>query len=259
MWKFSRTISPETLYRYGISDWLSEGNTPEPRPAAANSQAPYNTPVQITIIYQDDDLVVADKPEGVSAIEQRDPDDPSLLTLLEKQLNQKLWVVQALSTPVSGLNCFAKHDEAHKMLSQAFDDHHIKLDFRLLALGSPKADEGEIDAPIRPAGAGRMAVDLERGRPACTHWRVLHRAGPHALIQARSKTGLRHQLRAHFAHAGWPIAGDDRYGPVSADYPRLMLHAAELRFETPAGSTLHLQTPPPPSFLEVLDRLAHTR
>lgn len=213
------------------------------------------------ILHLDADLVAVAKPEGLASIPERDLQAGSARQELEAELRQKLFTVHRLDKEVSGVLLFARTAAVHQHLNAQFLARAVHKSYLLLALGRLEQPEGLIEAPIREFGSGRSAVDPVSGKPSATAWCVLRHFDQTALVEARPRTGRRHQLRVHFYSIGHPIAGDLRYGVRREQqrWPRLMLHAASIEFTTPAGVTLSLTAPPPPSFQAVLTLLEETQ
>jgi len=209
------------------------------------------------LLHEDPHLLVVHKPEGLSAIPERDLSVPSVQRLLEAQRGERLWVVHRLDKEVSGVLLFARDPATHRALSIAFEQRRVEKSYTLAVHGVPARSEGVLDRPIAQFGSGRMGVDPRRGKPSRTSFRVLQRARAFALVEARPHTGRRHQLRVHFYSDGHPIVGDPRYGDLTlqATFPRLMLHARTLTIPLPDGATLTIEAPLPPSYLDALPAL----
>lgn len=216
----------------------------------------------MTILHEDDGLLAIDKPEGLSAIPERDLAQPSAQRLLEAARDEKLFVVHRLDKEVSGLLLFARTAEVHRALSLAFERREVEKRYLGLVWGEVAGERGEVALPIHAFGSGRMGVDA-RGRPSLTRWSVLARgalAGRAVTLLALAPvTGRRHQLRVHCYAIGHALVGDPRYGDkaLQATQPRLMLHALEARFvlvrgRGEGGARHHLVASPPQGFLEVL-------
>lgn len=211
----------------------------------------------LPLVHEDAALLAVAKPEGLATIAERDLGVPCLHRLLEAQRSERLWIVHRLDKEVSGLVLFARHADAHRALSVAFERRDVKKSYRVAVHGQLAADEGTIDRPIVQFGSGRMGVDDRRGKPSRTTYRALRRAPRFTLADAHPLTGRRHQIRVHFYSLGHPLVGDPRYGDLAqqAKFPRLMLHAHRLDVPHPAGGRLQLEAPPPPSFDEALASL----
>ncbi len=214
--------------------------------------------MELPILYEDDDLLVVYKPEGLAAIPERDPSQPSARRLLETSRGERLWVVHRLDKEASGVLLFARSAGAHRYMNTLFEQRQVRKLYRVLVHGRLASKQGQIQAPIRMYGSGRMGVDPDRGKPSETRYRVLaYLDEAYSLIEAWPLTGRRHQIRVHCYHIGHPIVGDSRYGDRSVQqrYPRLMLHAFSMRFRHPKGQELEIIAPVPKSFQQVLDAL----
>ncbi|MCU0658203.1 MAG: RluA family pseudouridine synthase [Polyangiaceae bacterium] len=209
------------------------------------------------LLHEDPSLLVVAKPEGISAIPERDLQIPSVQRLLEAQRGERLWVVHRLDKEVSGALLFARTPDAHRALSLAFERREVEKSYTIATHGRIAADEGALDRPILQFGSGRMGIDDRRGKPSLTRFRVLQRSGKYTLLDASPHTGRRHQLRVHFYAEGHPIVGDLRYGErgLQATFPRLMLHARRLRVPHPGGGHLAIEAPLPAGFLASLAAL----
>jgi RluA family pseudouridine synthase len=208
-------------------------------------------------LFENADVVAVDKPEGLAAIPERRPRGPSVLELLSARREEKLFVVHRLDKETSGVMIFARNAEAHRHLNEQFERRTIRKVYLALAHGSFARAEGEIDAPVRQFGSGRVAVDAKRGKTSVTGYTVLERFVSHTLVEVRPRTGRRHQIRVHLYHIGHPIVGDPLYGDKSmqADYPRLMLHAHKLTLPVGSGQELTVEAPASESFRSVLEAI----
>jgi len=186
----------------------------------------------IPILYDHNDILAIEKPAGISSIPERNLSKETVLSILEKQLGQKLFVVHRLDKEVSGVMLFARTAAAHKHLNKAFFDRTVSKTYRALVLGVIKEETGTIDKPIRQFGSGRMGVDEKKGKPCQTSFEVLERFDDTTLLNAFPVTGRRHQIRVHLYAIGHPVAGDPLYGDKNTQkkYPRLMLHAVKIKF-----------------------------
>jgi RluA family pseudouridine synthase len=209
----------------------------------------------VSILFENADIVAVDKPEGLAAIPERRPQGPSLLELLSAQRDEKLYVVHRLDKETSGVIVFARHAEAHRRLNAQFEARTVRKVYLALAHGSLARADGEIDAPLRQFGSGRVAVDSKRGKVCATEYTVLERFASHTLVEVRPRTGRRHQIRVHLYHIGHPIVGDPLYGDKSIQtrYSRLMLHAHALTLPLGSGQELTVEAPVSESFRAVLE------
>ncbi|MFA6109357.1 MAG: RNA pseudouridine synthase [Candidatus Latescibacterota bacterium] len=223
-----------------------------PSPSLAQAAAP-----SFTVLYEDAGVVAVDKPAGLSAIPERDPDRPCLVSLVAAWLGERLWVVHRLDKEVSGVILFARSAEAHRHLNDEFAARRVCKTYLALAHGRISVDQGVIERPVRTFGSGRAGVDDEHGKPSRTEFAVLARASEHTLVSAHPVTGRRHQLRVHFYSLGHSLAGDPRYGDpaIQGRIPRLMLHALRLECRLPDGAPLVVEAPVPDTFTASLAAL----
>jgi tRNA pseudouridine32 synthase/23S rRNA pseudouridine746 synthase len=212
----------------------------------------------LPVLYEDAYLLAIHKPEGLAAIPERNPAHPSARQLLETARGERLFVVHRLDKEASGILLFARTPETHRYLNELFAARRVHKIYRALVHGRVASMQGQIQAPIRAFGSGRMGVDFQRGKLSETRYRVLEYVGEaYTLLELSPLTGRRHQIRVHCYHLGHPIVGDIRYGERAQQqpFPRLMLHALRLRFRHPEGHELELTAPEPESFQHVLDAL----
>ena len=202
----------------------------------------------IGILHENAELLLVNKPEGVSTIPERDQSVASVQRLLEAERGERLWVVHRLDKEVSGALVFARSADAHRELCQAFESRAVTKTYLALARGLLKLDSDVIDMPIREFGSGRMGVD-PRGKPSRTGFRVLERGADCSLLEVELHSGRRHQIRVHLYAIGHPLIGEVRYGTDPRADTRLMLHAWKLGL--PA---LSAEAPPPESFAQELRR-----
>lgn len=237
-------------------------------------------PASIPILYQDDSLLAIDKPAGLPTLpDGYDPSAPYVRGLLEPVYG-RLWIVHRLDRDTSGVLLLARTAEAHRFLNAQFDQRQASKVYHALVVGSPEWGMKTVDLPLRVdvGHKHRTAVDMQRGKPAVTQFRVLQRFAPgwslcaYALIKAVPLTGRTHQIRAHLTAVGYPILADDLYGSYleSAQevgrianpahepvlMPRLALHALQLNIEHPALHThLHFKAPYPEDFAQAVEQL----
>ena len=230
----------------------------------------------LPVLYEDDDLYVVDKPEGLPVIPERIARGPCALEVAAGQAGGRLFVVHRLDRDTSGVLLFAKNAAAHRHMNGEFEHRRARKTYAAVAEGRMAVSDGKVTAPIRPFGSGRMGVDRKRGKPCLTHYRVVRFAGDCTELLAHPVTGRRHQIRVHLYSLGHPIVGDRRYGPPSgsgrpagepsrtagepsrAERPeadRLMLHARTLSIRLPSGGPARVASPLPESYLAILRRL----
>lgn len=204
------------------------------------------------VLYETDDYLAVDKPEGVVSINEAGRG--GLPELLKDVFPGKLYPVHRLDRGASGVIVFAKNAAAHRHLNGEFDRREVQKTYLALVDGAVASNHGQINAPIREFGSGRMGVDPKRGKPSSTEWKIAKRLDGATLLRVSPSTGRRHQIRVHLYHIGHPILGDLRYGDRARQelFPRLMLHALTLEFALPSGERVTVEAPPPPSFEAVV-------
>jgi tRNA pseudouridine32 synthase / 23S rRNA pseudouridine746 synthase len=213
--------------------------------------------MEIPILFENADVIAANKPEGLTSIPGSERGKDTLLSLLSKQFGHKLFVVHRLDKGVSGVMLFAKNAAAHKFLNDQFSSHTVKKTYLALVHGVPAPQQGVISRPIHQFGSGRMGVDELRGKASATEYGVVEKIGDCSLVEAHPRTGRKHQLRVHFYSIGHPVAGDGLYGDKTAQaaFTRMMLHAKEITFKLPSGETKTIEAPVPESFSSVVTSL----
>ncbi|KAF0150825.1 MAG: pseudouridine synthase [Ignavibacteria bacterium] len=212
--------------------------------------------IEIKILYEDDNIVVVNKPEGLASIHDNAGENEDLHTTLSNRLNQKVLVVHRLDKEVSGVIIYAKNESAHKELNKQFAERRVNKTYLALVHGEVRKDRGKINKPIREFGSGRMGVDDNNGKPSKTVYETIKRFPSFTLLELNPDTGRRHQLRVHLYYIGHPIVGDLRYGEKSfqENFPRLMLHAKSLTV-TIKGNELTFTAELPGSFSKCLQTI----
>jgi 23S rRNA pseudouridine1911/1915/1917 synthase len=201
-----------------------------------------------TVVFEDEDLVVVDKPAGLLAAPTPESDRNNLASLLERrhQAGPRILVVHRIDLETSGLMVFAKSAQANRVLSERFRTHDLERAYQAVVAGEFPGDLARIDKPVG-------------GRPAVTHVAVRERFGARAtLLDCRLETGRTHQIRLHVLAMGHPVLGDGRYGAPfrAAPAPRMALHATTLGFRHPlSGAPLAFSSPWPPDLAAWTDRL----
>ena len=169
--------------------------------------------MKIPILYEDEHLIVVDKPADVLTVPDRhDPDLPNLKHLLAER-HGTIIPVHRLDRPTTGALVFARTPEAHRALSMQFEGRQVEKVYLALVDGVPDPQEGEIDEPIapHPAKVGRMMVS-SRGKFARTDYKVMETFGKFSLVGVQIFTGRTHQIRVHLAYLGHPLIVDPLYG-----------------------------------------------
>lgn len=222
-------------------------------------------PIALDVVFEDEDLLVIDKPPGLVVHPGAGNRKGTLVNALlhhapELSHLPRAGLVHRLDKDTSGLLVVARTTAAHAALVAALADRNIHREYRALVRGEVVAGT-RIEAPIgrHPTARTRMAVN-PRGKPAVTHTRVIERIAGYTLLAVTLESGRTHQIRVHLSHAGTPIVGDPVYGgrrllagglsPAAADavtrFPRQALHAARLAFRHPrTGEDLDFEAPLP--------------
>jgi len=213
--------------------------------------------IVISVLFENDDVVVLDKPEGLATIPTRNGQGGSLLEALSAERGEKLYIVHRIDKETSGVIVFARNAEAHRWLNRQFETRSVEKAYLALTHGVVAPDKGTIDAPLRQFGSGRVAVDSERGKGSVTEFQVVERFRSYTLVEAYPRTGRRHQIRVHLYHLGHPIVGDPLYGEKTTqeNFPRLMLHAFRLTLQAPSGQDITVEAPIPESFQTLRETL----
>ncbi|MCW2277230.1 RluA family pseudouridine synthase [Heliophilum fasciatum] len=237
---------------------------PEPAPTEL---VPENIPLDI--VYQDQDVVVINKPAGLVVHPAEGHGSGTLVHGLLYHITDlsgingelRPGIVHRIDKDTSGLLVVAKNDEAHIALTEQVKAHEVQREYLALAHGIVQAETGRIEAPIGrdPKDRQRMAV-VAGGKPSVTHFRVRQRFGaePFTLLHCTLETGRTHQIRVHLAYIGHPVAGDPKYGPrkIAFGLPGQALHAWCLRFTHPRdGREMRFEAPLPPLFAQTLEQL----
>lgn len=254
-------------------------------PVAPHPQA---EEIPLNVAFEDDHVVVIDKPAGLVVHPAAGNETGTLVNALIAHCGDSLsgvggvkrpGIVHRLDKDTSGLLVVAKTDAAHRALSALFADHGRTMglvrEYRAFAWGQPSRKAGTIEAALgrHPVHRERMAVvDEERGRHAVTHWRVAQAFGAASEILCRLETGRTHQIRVHLAHLGHPLLGDRTYGSgwrtkasllppdaqaALAALDRQALHASTLGFPHPiTGEELHFESPLPADLDALREALA---
>jgi 23S rRNA pseudouridine1911/1915/1917 synthase len=240
-------------------------------PVAAEPLKVVETPVdELKIIYQDEHIVVVDKPAGVVAHPTVGFDGPTVagallargIQLSTSGAQERQGIVQRLDVGTSGLMMLAKSELAYSRLKQAFRDRAVHKIYHAIIQGHPDPSEGTFDAPIgrHPKAEFKFAV-VEGGKPSVTHYKTLELFPATTLVEVNLETGRTHQIRVHFSAFKHPLLGDTMYGAdpklaKSLAIERQWLHAKELGFTHPiTAEQIHLVTEYPADLAAVLERL----
>ena len=227
------------------------------------------TQMALDIVYEDEDLLVINKPKGLVVHPAAGHQDDTLVNGLLYALGDDLsgingelrpGIVHRIDKDTSGLLAVAKNDYAHTMLASQLKDHTMARTYEAIVCGNLKEDSGTVDAPIgrHPSDRKKMCVTERNSRNAVTHWEVVARYRGYTHIRCKLETGRTHQIRVHMAHIGHPILGDTVYGHKKAELGQSSqcLHAGALCFRHPRdGRPVMVFAPLPDYFREVLEKL----
>ena len=232
---------------------------PDATPSSLASQD-----LPLTILYEDEDIAVIDKPAGLVVHPAAGHRDQTLVNALLFHVTDlsgvggeiRPGIVHRLDKDTSGVMVIAKHDDAHRKLTAEWGTDRVKKEYVALVYGTPPSDRGTIDAPIGrdPRDRKRMAV-VASGRRAVTDYEVTERLRYVSLLRCRLRTGRTHQIRVHMKHIGHPLVGDPVYsGPqwrgipdkklqrAVASFERQALHASRITFPHPrSGATVSFE------------------
>ena len=245
---------------------------PEPGPAHNEAQD-----IPLTIVFEDEHLLVVDKPAGLVVHPAAGNLDGTLVNALLHHCGRTLsgiggvarpGIVHRIDKDTSGLLVVAKTDVAHEGLARQFAAHSIDRRYLAIVNGVPKASHGIIDAPLARSATNRKKIAIvegKRGKRAVTHWRRLELLDDAALVECRLETGRTHQVRVHMASIGHALVGDPVYGRSGNTHGKLLkelqfhrqaLHAAELGFTHPVTKhRLSFSSPMPPDMQELFNAL----
>ena len=239
--------------------------TATPPPARPLEAQPQDIPLHI--VYEDDALLVVDKPRGMVVHPAAGNEDGTLVNALLAHCQGSLsgingvlrpGIVPRIDKDTSGLLVVAKTDAAHVGLSAQLQAHSMQREYRAIVHGRLREQIGCIDAPLarHPTHRKKMAV-VPGGRRAVTHYEVLEEFSSFSYLVCRLETGRTHQIRVHMAHIGHPVAGDPVYGPAKGlDIGGQCLHAALLGFSHPlTGEWMRFSSPLPDYFEALLQKL----
>ena len=227
------------------------------------------TEMALDIVYEDEDVLVINKPKGLVVHPAAGHSDDTLVNGLLYAMGDSLsgingelrpGIVHRIDKDTSGLLAVAKNDLAHTVLASQLKDHSMARTYEAIVCGSFREDSGTVNAPIgrHPTDRKKMCVTQRNSKEAVTHWEVVARYRGYTHIRCRLETGRTHQIRVHMAHIGHPILGDTVYGHKSKELGQesQCLHAGLLCFRHPrTGLPVMVSAPLPEYFREVLEKL----
>jgi len=245
---------------------------PDPTPAHNEAQD-----IPLVIAYEDEHLIVVDKPAGLVVHPAAGNLDGTLVNALLHHCRGSLsgiggverpGIVHRIDKDTSGLMIAAKTDPAHVGLAAQFAKHSIDRRYKAIVAGVPRPAEGTVDAPLARSSANRKKIAIVqdgRGKRAVTHYRTIERLRGAAMVECRLETGRTHQVRVHMASLGHPLLGDPVYGRTRPEHRELLnrlnfkrqaLHAARLGFIHPVTSApLCFESEIPPDMCELFSEL----
>ena len=236
---------------------------PEPAPCAAQAEE-----IPLDIIYEDDDLLVVNKPQGMVVHPAAGNPSGTLVNALLAHCGESLsgingvmrpGIVHRIDKDTSGLLIVAKNDLAHQGLAEQIKEHSFSRVYEAVICGHLKETNGTVDAPIgrHPIHRKKMTVTEQHSRNAVTHYEVLQEYARYTHIRLKLETGRTHQIRVHMAYLGHPLAGDPVYGKSLSCLPGQCLHAREIGFVHPrSGEYLSFTSPLPDYFTAFLQNIA---
>ena len=243
---------------------MVEVTIPEPKTVDI---APKEMPLDI--IYEDEDVLVLNKPKGLVVHPAAGHQDDTLVNGLLYAMGDSLsgingelrpGIVHRIDKDTSGLLAVAKNDLAHAVLASQLKDHSMARTYEAIVCGGFREDSGTVDAPIgrHPSDRKKMCVTQRNSKNAVPHWEVVRRYRGYTHVRCRLEPGRTHQIRVHMAHIGHPILGDTVYGHKKAELGQdsQCLHAGVLCFRHPRdGRPVIVHAPLPEYFQQVLEKL----
>lgn len=240
---------------------------PDAKPIEA---VPQDIPLEI--VYEDEHLLVVNKPKGMVVHPAPGNPDGTLVNALLWHCKGSLsgiggeirpGIVHRIDKDTSGLLIVAKTDRAHRGLAEQIASHSFGRRYDAVLVGTPREERGTVDAPVgrHPTDRKRMAVNVKNGKRAVTDYAVTEHFCGYSLVECRLHTGRTHQIRVHMASIGHPVLGDPVYCPDARRAERFglhgqCLHAKYIEFTHPAtGERLHFTAEPPAYFRRVIDAL----
>lgn len=224
--------------------------------------------IPLDIVYEDDDVAVVNKPQGMVVHPSVGHTSGTLVNALMYHIHDlssingvvRPGIVHRIDKDTSGLLMIAKNDRAHQALAEELKDKKSLRKYLAIVHDNISNDRGVIEAPIGRSEKDRKKQAVTaKGKPAVTHFKVLERFGNYTLVELTLETGRTHQIRVHMAYIGHPVAGDPLYGPrKTLKGNGQFLHAQTLGFTHPTtGESLRFSVEPPAIFQETLETLRH--
>ena len=225
--------------------------------------------MDLDILYEDDDVILINKPKGMVVHPAAGHVDDTLVNGLMHHCQGNLSGINGIMRPgivhridkdTTGVLVVCKNDNAHNSLAEQLKVHSITRRYRAIVHGRLKASEGTVDAPIGRNEKDRLkqAINEKNGKPAVTHYRVLESFKNYTYIECQLETGRTHQIRVHMSSLGHPLVGDELYGPAKCPFALegQTLHAMVVGFDHPrTGEYVEFTAPLPEYFEKLLDKL----
>ncbi len=224
--------------------------------------------IPLEILYEDNDIIVVNKPKGMVVHPANGNPDGTLVNAIMSICKDSLsgiggeirpGIVHRLDKNTSGAIIIAKNDKAHINLSEQLKNHEIKKTYIALVRGIVKENNATINMPIGRSKKDRKKMDVDKnGKEAITHFKVLKRFADCTLLEINIETGRTHQIRVHLSHIGYPIIGDDVYsnGKNKWNIEGQCLHAKSLDFKHPInGKSMHVEAPIPEYFEKIIEEI----
>ncbi len=253
----------KTNYKINAGDRI-EFETPDAADAEITARE-----MDLDIIYEDEDVLLVNKPKGMVVHPAAGHTDDTLVNGLMAHCKGQLsgingvmrpGIVHRIDRDTTGILIVCKNDLAHNSIAQQLKDHTITRRYQAVVCGVVKEEDGTVDAPIgrHPTDRKKMAVNVKNGRRAVTHYRVLERFAGYTYIECRLETGRTHQIRVHMSSIHHPVLGDTVYGPAKCPFALegQTLHAGVLGFIHPrTGEYMEFRAPLPEYFADLLEKL----
>lgn len=226
--------------------------------------------IPIDILYEDDDLLVVNKPKGMVVHPSAGHYSGTLVNAIMFHCKDSLsgingeirpGIVHRIDMNTTGSLIVCKNDESHVCIAEQIKDHSCNRIYEGIVIGNPTNDEGTIEGPIgrHPVDRKKMAINEKNGKPAITHYKVLERFNGYCYVQFKLETGRTHQIRVHMSSIGHPLLGDDVYGGNSNKFKHLegqSLHAKNIGFVHPKTKEyMEFSAPLPDYFVKLLSSL----
>ncbi len=237
---------------------------PEPKELDVEPQK-----MDLDIVYEDEDVILINKPKGMVVHPAPGHTTDTLVNGLLYHCKDNLSGINGVARPgivhridrdTTGILIVCKNDMSHNSIAAQLKEHSINRRYRALVHGNLKEDTGTVEGPIgrHPVDRKKMAINERNGKPAITHYTVLERFGNYTLIECKLETGRTHQIRVHMTSIGYPLVGDEVYGPAKCPFKLQgqCLHAMVLGFVHPrTGEYMEFSADLPEYFEDLLKKL----